>query len=473
MFFLLCAALLQAQTPDGNGIVYIKPTASGTGSGNSWANATADLQGAINTTGVQKVFVAIGTYYVPSPNSFVMKDGVGIYGGFDPANNISTLADARILPGTGGGGSILDGKNERPVILNNNNGVTSTARLDGFALTHASGSTNDACIYNTTASPVLSNLLITGNAVGGIININNSSPVLTNITITQSAYAGFLIRDGNPTLTNVTIAGNPNYAIFVSTLGTSTLTIKNSIIYGTVTDRMSYASAQHSLVENNAISGNNNLDATGVTLAQVFNNPAAGDYTLKSNSPAINSGNNALYPGLNISTKDLSGKPRLFGAAIDLGAYEYQDKALPVLFGSVSATIKDGQLLVNWRTETETGNDHFLIQVSQDGIHWKTVQTVQSKAPDGNSDKIWEYSSTIPLASLSLGAGFLLLGVLAFGRKKHLLMTMAVILSAITCSCSKRDFPQLSANENLFVRIVQVDTNGSEQVSKVVTVVEA
>src|SRR5690606_8249016 len=47
-------------TPDSNGIIYVKETATGEENGNSWANATADLHGAIKANGVQKVFVAVG-----------------------------------------------------------------------------------------------------------------------------------------------------------------------------------------------------------------------------------------------------------------------------------------------------------------------------------------------------------------------------------------------------------------------------
>src|SRR5690606_11381323 len=79
--------------PDAAGIIYVSPT--GTGNGTSWDEATFDLHNAIHTNGVQKVFVAIGNYEVGA-HSFIMKNGVAIYGGFDPENNIRTLNDSRI-----------------------------------------------------------------------------------------------------------------------------------------------------------------------------------------------------------------------------------------------------------------------------------------------------------------------------------------------------------------------------------------
>jgi hypothetical protein len=52
----------------------------------------------------------------------------------------------------------------------------------------------------------------------------------------------------------------------------------------------------------------------------LFENPGAGNFHLKNNSPAIDSG--IIAPGDTIST-DLDGKKRVFGRTIDIGAYEY------------------------------------------------------------------------------------------------------------------------------------------------------
>ncbi len=79
-------------------IRYVKPTATGTGDGSTWANASADLQKMIdeladnnpqNQTG--EVWVAAGTYTPQSQlisgtgysASFRMRDGISVYGGFD------------------------------------------------------------------------------------------------------------------------------------------------------------------------------------------------------------------------------------------------------------------------------------------------------------------------------------------------------------------------------------------------------
>ncbi|MCC5946102.1 MAG: hypothetical protein JJT94_14325, partial [Bernardetiaceae bacterium] len=74
---------------------YVKPTATGTGDGSSWANASNDLQAMINASAAgEQVWVAAGTYKPtqyptgcgtctnPRQYTFSLKSGVEVYGGF-------------------------------------------------------------------------------------------------------------------------------------------------------------------------------------------------------------------------------------------------------------------------------------------------------------------------------------------------------------------------------------------------------
>lgn len=58
-----------------------------------------------------------------------------------------------------------------------------------------------------------------------------------------------------------------------------------------------------------------------------FSDPANGDYTLSPDSVAIDTGSADCYEGLR-GDVDLSGRPRLLGAAPEIGAYEYDTTAL-------------------------------------------------------------------------------------------------------------------------------------------------
>ncbi|WP_300598404.1 right-handed parallel beta-helix repeat-containing protein [Niabella sp.] len=328
-------------------------------------------------------------------------------------------------------------------------------------------------MYNHFSSPTLTNCSFTSNAAnfggGGMWTQGSSSPAITGCSFTNNwaPLGGGMCNYNNPsaTITNTTIANNGSGFYAYS----GSFVFQNCIVWDPISGG-SYT-FRYSLIKGASATGNGNLDATLYTENDIFTNYSGGNYTLKPTSPAVNKGSNTLFAGLDANTRDLAGNPRLSGAAIDLGAYEYDPSwVLPVLFGRLTAVIKDRQLLVNWRTETETNNDHFLVQVSQDGIRWKTVQTIQSNARHGNSDVPVEYNHAIPLTSLSLGAGLLLLGALVPGRRKYGFMAAAIILSAVAFACNKKDLSRLNANENLLVRIVQVDKDGTEQVSKVVKV---
>ena len=378
-------------SPDANSILHVAP--NGTGNGRGWKYPLANLQAAINTTGVQKVYVATGNYDVPTPNSFVMKNGVEIYGGFNPVNN-TTDWDTRTLPNKGmGDGSLLNGKNERPVVFNVDNGLNNTAVLDGFTLMNGRSSTSGGGIFNRNSAPVFNNLVIRNNRAetsgGGIYNVNapivlsntvikdntaqygggmrnnGSASVITNVAITGNSATlaeagaggggifnensaltltnvqitgnntsfrggGFRNLSGNPILVNVTLADN-NAVNHTETAGID-------IAGGTpqLNNSILYGTisgtydSQYSLIEGSDDTGDGNIDATDITSDDVFNGPGTGDYNLKSGSPAVDAGDNSRYPHLDAGSRDIAGNPRLSGTSIDLGAYE-----LPVVPGTM------------------------------------------------------------------------------------------------------------------------------------------
>ncbi len=418
--------------PGTDGTVYVKPVGSGTKDGSSWENATGDLQGAIDAA--TQVLVASGNYDIPTPHSFVMKDGVKIYGGFNPLNNLTNW-DTRTLPDEGTDeGSVLNGKNESPLIWNYNNGLTNTASLDGFTLMNGEGALAGG-IYNYNVSPSFNNLVIRNNTAtiggggmyndsapitltnsvianntalyGGGIRNNNSASKLTNVIITGNSATmetegaggggifnqasaleltnvliadnstnfqggGFRNLSGNPVLTNVTIANNTagDAATTAMDVEGGEPQLNNSIVFGTISGNFA---AQSSLIEDDNPGAR--VAATH-TITDVFTDPANGNYALKADSPAINAGDNTLYPNLNTNPRDLAGNPRLVGTAIDQGAYESPDGALPVRWVSFEGRLNDQRRAVlTWKTE-EANVSHYEVERSANAKEFHVTGTV-------------------------------------------------------------------------------------------------
>jgi hypothetical protein len=79
-------SILASATPGSGAILYVDPGATGANNGSSWTNAYTSLSTALNaaTANVDEVWVKDGTYKpgTARADSFVVKQGVQVYGGF-------------------------------------------------------------------------------------------------------------------------------------------------------------------------------------------------------------------------------------------------------------------------------------------------------------------------------------------------------------------------------------------------------
>ncbi|WP_300599859.1 hypothetical protein [Niabella sp.] len=148
---------------------------------------------------------------------------------------------------------------------------------------------------------------------------------------------------------------------------------------------------------------------------------------------------------------------------------------LPVNFGTVGAIVKNNNLNVHWETQTETNNDHFNIEASKDGNTFTSIATVASKAIGGNSNTVvsyeWASNSSVTLTA-SLMA-FALVFLTSFRRKKILLPSLAAVIavSVTVIGCSKGT-DEIATSGHYYIRIAQVDKDGTTTYSKVVKVVK-
>ena len=377
-------------------VIYVNAAASGANDGSSWQNAYTSLPLAlVAAVSSDEIWVAAGTYKPTATTtravSFALKNGVGVYGGFagneasraerNPAVNVTILSGDIGAAGTATDNSLH--------VVTADSTVTAAAVLDGFTITggYADGAAPDnlgAGLRGSNASLMIAHCVFTGNTAsdrGGAVRMEggnasfqdctftgNSAGVgggavsagsVTALTLTrclirsnangdgaraggidvtdnvsvvdclvaQNSNHGVVFFSGGNLLADTTITGHAGYGVFPLS-GSST--IVNSILWGDVTGEtfeitgslnVSYSDVQGG----HAGTGNVNADPH-------FVNPGAGNWQLGSNSPAVDSGNNAAVPaGI---TTDLAGSARFFddpsvpntGAGtppiVDMGAYE-------------------------------------------------------------------------------------------------------------------------------------------------------
>ncbi len=137
-------------------------TTTGTGDGSSWANATNDLQAAIDNCATNEIWIAAGTYkpiasptgcsFCSSPRdfAFLLKDGIKIYGGF--AGTESSLSqrvpgNETILSGDIDNNNTLDNGNTNHVVIG---AAARDITMDGITIMYCYASENSYIKIGTT-----------------------------------------------------------------------------------------------------------------------------------------------------------------------------------------------------------------------------------------------------------------------------------------------------------------------------------
>jgi hypothetical protein len=312
---------------------YVATTGDNTNNGLSWETAWQDIQYAIDQADVgDTINVAAGIYN----ENITLKDGVAILG---------VGADVTVIDG-GGNGTVVTADS-----------VGSTARLEGFTITHGNAqrgggmynknssptvtgcvfsSNLSACgggIYNYRSSPTITSCTLSSNSAstrgGGMYNYANSSPILANCIFSANSAAdqggGMYNNDSSPSLTSCTFwANSATYGAGMYN-NHSSPTVDNCIlwdsdneIYNVIsTPKLSYSDVRRGYV------GEGNIDAD-----PLFVDPAAANFRLSPGSPCLGAGNNALVPDW--LTTDFEGDPRIADcgdnianiAVVDMGADE-------------------------------------------------------------------------------------------------------------------------------------------------------
>lgn len=290
-------------------------------------------------------------------------------------------------------------------------------------------------------------------ASGGVSNIQRRGTLLTSDNNNDDFENGDLAFDASATmyvLANVTGGVTKIYKISGATLSGTTAGSTNTPLTLTWT-----------LVDNsnNQFSGNVNGVAFS-SMGSMYFSGSSGIYFIDATTV------NTAGPGT-VKCKFLVNNS---WDLADLATNYGPDTRLPVSFGDISATISNGQLVVQWQSLTETNCKNYTIEASGDGENWTTIGTISSKANNGYSSGPLNYTYTgaVPMGLAGISLAFLL-GILFKSRKVRIIIALVCITSIISCSKSAADKEAIMKSEKVLIRIVNHDVdNNITATSKIV-----
>lgn len=230
-------------------------------------------------------------------------------------------------------------------LLNSDNAIVN---IENSEFINNSADWMGGSIYNINAPTVFKNSLFQNNSadLGGAIAIWSQSQ---NMSLVNVSFYGNTANQGHTIAAD--FSSNTN-----APAANRTINLYNCIVWNNdefegnnnLSENFGIYNVQNSILQY-AGSGYN-INGDFINTNPNFNNPELNDFSLNNNSPAINSGNNDWYQGLNENTLDLARNPRLSGISIDMGAYEFQES----LDECPSETIWNGEAWSNGIPDLQT-----------------------------------------------------------------------------------------------------------------------
>jgi hypothetical protein len=327
-------------------VKYVKSTASGSGDGSSWANASADLQAMIDAVEYGAVHVAAGLY---KPSATInVKDGVHLMGGY--------AADGSGVRNVLQNKTILDGDGNKRIIQNSNttNPFRYLTKVDGFVLQN--GNSDNGSAASLSLGVMLENCIIrnnTGGAKGAAVYFSR------NTLLSGQGYNKFFQQTG---------------VIFNSLIINNSSTGGSAAIYGE-------ASSLYSVV--NCVIANNKCTEATTGTGGIFIG-GSGQWTQLQNNIFYN--NSGATDALNNITNRTATNPVALSAIINNW---FDNATMPVSFSTAASNLS-----ANNKTNSDIASPGFVLATLFQGAATTNEQFEAIEASD------WRLQSTSELRAI-------------------------------------------------------------------------
>lgn len=326
--------------------IYVATLSAGDGSGNSWANATDDLRGAIvgaaNPTskdGDRVIYVRDGNYswsrlsantaYILNMSTSDLSNSLTIKGSCTGSGDQQDFSKPTVVRNDGSTGTLMSvSANSKDVIFEGFTFINDTEDT-GIGMDASTGSKGSLTLKNCGFRISPTGLNISG---------NNSGNVLIYNTLFADGGTGISSADAKTTVVNATFANN------TTDLTGTPAGIYNSVAWNNDTQKLktdvtnSNVSIDDAVDNDDVQNGPNFVDPLNI-------NEESRDYHIRPSVLLLNNGSNQNYIDHVVkvvsdadATKipstevDLGNNARLVDTSIDIGAYEYEAPLQPIVY---------------------------------------------------------------------------------------------------------------------------------------------
>lgn len=339
--------------------IYVDTRSQGTGSGNSWANATDDLRGAIvgaanPTDNVDKkrvVYVRDGNYSwnkTSAGSAYILNMqetnniSLTLKGSCTGSGDQQDFSKQTILRNDGATTNLMSvSTNSKPVTIEGFTFINDTENT-GIGINASTGSNGSLTIKNSGFR--ISNT--------GLNIAANSGKVLIYNTLFADGGTGLRVGSGTTTVVNATFANNKTADM------TGTANVYNSVSWNN-TDQ--YLPTGNNNVSIAGTVANDNVNKGPNFVDPLNDTKEKRDYRIRPSVQLLNKGNNNLYlnhvvkvvadanaTAIPATEVDLGNNARLVDDDIDIGAYEYEAPLQPIVYVKADLTgTADGK---SWET---------------------------------------------------------------------------------------------------------------------------